>query len=387
MIDLEEVVDLAQQLIRISSTNPNLGGGNGTGEEGVAKFVGRWLKKKGFQVQFVPEKENGNRPSVIGIAKGKGGGKSLLFNGHLDTVSVEDYNGDPFSAWISTDGQELHGRGAADMKGGLAAAMVAAANAASERTLRGDIIVAAVADEEDSSLGSLAILERGLHADAAIFPEPTNEAVVTCHRGFTWLEVSCHGTSAHGSRYDLGRDAICDMGLFLYKLRQYDRHLAQRSSTSILGRGSVHAGTIMGGVETSTYPATCSMTIERRTMPGEKAEDILAEVQAIIDETKQEEPDVHLQAKILLTRPPLTEKKSSGQSFADLIVEHARSYLDDKTEKSGGPFWTDAALFSCPSVVFGPIGKGIHEETEWVNIPSLRRICQAYHSIIMDFCI
>lgn len=386
MIDTNEVISLTQQLIQISSTNLSLGHGNGTGEKEIANFVSTWLSQRGFTVKTICDKNHNSRPSVVGVAKGKGGGKSLLFNGHLDTVSTEGYDGDPFLAEISGDGTKLYGRGSADMKGGLAAAMVAAATAADQNILNGDIIIAAVADEEDASIGSLAVLEHGLRAEAAIFPEPTNEAVVTCHRGFTWLEITCTGTSAHGSRYDLGRDAICDMGLFLSKLRQYDQSLANQPSDAMLGRGSLHAGTINGGVETSTYPAQCTVTIERRTLPGETSEDILAEIQAIICQTKLDHPSIELKANLILARPPLKAEQRSTSTFADLVVKHANKYGYPSSQKVGGLFWTDAALFDCPSIVYGPVGHGIHEEIEWVDTTSLRKVCQAYYSIAMEFC-
>ena len=250
----DEVISLTQQLVHIASTNPTLSSEPGEGEAVIAAFVQEWLKGHGFELVEVPVADS-SRPSVLAVKRGKGGSgaKSLMFNGHIDTVSLAGYVGDGLSGELR-DGR-IYGRGSADMKGGLAAAMVAAASTAGTANVRGDVWVAAVADEEDASRGSYEVLNVCPAVDGAIFPEPTEEDIYEEHRGFAWFEVTVQGKAAHGSRYDEGIDAIANMGVFLARFRQYCSDLLKRERHPLLGYGSAHAGKISGGEETSTYPA------------------------------------------------------------------------------------------------------------------------------------
>src|SRR5438128_6746693 len=163
-----------------------------------------------------------------------------------------------------------------EMKGGLAAIMAAGA-AAKKRGLRGDVIVTAVADEEYASIGTSSIVKKW-HADAAIVTEPTELHICTAHKGFAWLEVETEGVAAHGSRPDLGVDAIVKMGKVLLGLEDLDRTLRSAPSHRLLGSGSVHASLIEGGQELSSYPKHCALSMERRTIPGETLQQVEAEL-------------------------------------------------------------------------------------------------------------
>jgi acetylornithine deacetylase len=201
-----ELVDLASRLVAIDSINPGLIAG-APGEAEAAAFVAGWCAERGFEVEVV----GGDRPSVIAVRRGSGGGRSLLLNGHLDTVGVAGMDR-PHSPRVE-DGR-LYGRGAYDMKGAVASIMLAAARATG---LKGDVIVTAVADEELASAGTEAVLER-VSADAAIVVEPTELEVAVAHRGFVSFEIETQGVAAHGSRPDLGVDAIANMGHVLVAL-------------------------------------------------------------------------------------------------------------------------------------------------------------------------
>src|SRR6476469_326284 len=248
---MDDARALLAELVAIDSVNPSLVPG-GAGEAEIARFVGGWLEARGLEVE-VSDAEPG-RPNAVGRARGSGGGRTLLLNAHMDVVGVDGMS-DPFRPRV--EGDRLYGRGAYDMKAGLAAIMVAAA-AAAERGLAGDVVVAAVCDEEFASAG------------AAIVTEPTGAEIngAVAHKGVTWHRIVVGGRAAHGSRPQDGVDAIARMGHVLVGLDQMSDELAAREGHPLLGPGSIHASIIDGGRELSTYPDSCRLQLERRTLPG-----------------------------------------------------------------------------------------------------------------------
>ncbi|HLQ30469.1 MAG TPA: M20/M25/M40 family metallo-hydrolase, partial [Ktedonobacteraceae bacterium] len=270
---MSETSELLRQLVAINSINPDLVP-DGPGEAEIARFVASWLESAGLEIEL-DEPEPG-RPNVIGIVRGSGGGRSLILNAHMDTVGVAGMVR-PHEPLIT--GNRLYGRGAFDMKGGLASIMVAAARAKA-LNLRGDVILTAVSDEEYASIGTASVVNRW-RAGAAIVTEPTGLDVCVAHKGFVWLAIETIGTAAHGSLPELGVDAIVKMGKILVELEELDRFLRAHLSHPLLKSGSVHASLIEGGLELSMYPDHCKLGVERRTVPGETQESVEAEIQAI----------------------------------------------------------------------------------------------------------
>jgi acetylornithine deacetylase len=234
----DDLVGLLSSLVAIDSVNPSLVPG-GAGEGEIAAFVATWAKEAGLEADVL--EGTPGRPSVLVRARGSGGGATLLLCGHLDTVTVEGM-AEPHTPRVV--GGRLHGRGAYDMKAGLAAALIVCREAAG-RDLAGDVLVAAVADEEHSSLGIQEALVT-VRADGAIVTEPTALELVVAHKGFVWSEIEVTGRAAHGSRPDLGVDAIAKAGPILTAIGKLDDRLGERSHP-LLGRPSVHASTIEGG--------------------------------------------------------------------------------------------------------------------------------------------
>ncbi len=264
------LLELLSDLVAIDSVNPSLVPG-GAGESEIAAFVADWARRAGLEADVL--EATPGRPSVVVRARGTGGGRTLLLCGHLDTVTVEGMTDAPHTPRL--DGDRLHGRGAYDMKAGVAAALIACREAAA-LGLAGDVVVAAVADEEHASLGVQEVL-RSVQADAAIVTEPTELELVVAHKGFVWAEIEVTGVAAHGSRHELGVDAIVKSGPILSALGELDAALGERTHT-LLGRGSVHASKIEGGEELSSYPARCVLGLERRTLPGDTAAGVEAEL-------------------------------------------------------------------------------------------------------------
>ena len=355
------VAELAAQLVAIESINPELVPG-GSGEHEIAAFVAAWCEEHGLEVELVGD----DRPSVIARRCGTGGGRSLLLNGHLDTVGVAGM-AEPFSPRIAEG--RLYGRGSYDMKGAVAAILVAAAEAPQ---LRGDLIVTAVADEELASIGTEAVLEQ-VRADAAIVVEPTELEVAVAHRGFVGFEIETAGVAAHGSRPDIGIDAIAGMGPVLVALDELGARLLAGPSHPLAGAASLHASLIRGGQELSSYPARCILTGERRTIPGETAEGVEAQLRAIAGEAA---------VRVIASRGPF--EAAVDHPFVELVCRAAGT-----AKQVGVPFWTDAALVAeagVPTVLFGPVGEGAHAAVEWVDLGSLERVREVVLDVATSWC-
>jgi acetylornithine deacetylase or succinyl-diaminopimelate desuccinylase len=366
--DLQKLVC---ELVAIESVNPDLVA-TGSGESKIAAFVAAWLAAEGLAVQVVEPVPG--RASVIGVLSGAGGGTSLMLNAHMDTVGAGGMK-DPFVP-VVREGR-VYGRGAYDMKGSLAAIMIAAREARKLK-LHGDVIIAAVADEEVASVGTAAVLKR-VEADAAIVTEPTEMRLCLAHKGFAWLEVETRGVAAHGSRPDLGVDAVAHMGQILTGVLELDRRLRAGRGHLLLGTGTIHASLIEGGQELSTYPARCVVTLERRTIPGEDGASALREVEALIAAARAEDPELEASVRLMLERPP---SQLGADSFVTEAVEKAATeVLRREPEVIGVAYWMDMALSNAvgiPTVAFGPSGEGAHADVEWVDLASLEACVQVY---------
>ena len=342
---------LLRRLIAIDSVNPGLVPG-AAGEAAAARFAAEWLaSQSGFAVRML--EHGAGRASVLGVARGTGGGRSLMLNGHLDTVALSSYDGDGLGP-AERDGN-LYGRGAYDMKSGIAAIMVAAAAAASAPH-RGDIVVALVADEEWASAGTEAVL-REVVTDAAIVAEPSNLDLVIAHRGFALAEITVHGVAAHGSRPDLGVDAIAKSGRFLTALDDLAQRLAAGRPDPLVGTGGVHAATITGGIEYSTYPDRCSISVERRTVPGEDASTTDAELRAILTQIAAADPAFRFDLAVTAERPPFAADPDSAVAHA--VTTAFREVTGAEPRRRGEAFWTDCALLGAAgidTVMFGVDG-------------------------------
>ena len=365
------VQELLEQLVAIDSVNPTLVPG-GAGEGEIARFVSSWLDRNGIECEY--QELGGGRANVLGRVRGSGGGRTLLLNAHMDTVAL---GGDDAGVAPRVEGARLYGRGAYDMKGGLAAIMLAAA--ALPRDLAGDVVVAAVADEEALSIGTEAVVEGGVQADAAIVTEPTDLDVAVAHKGFVWLELETTGVAAHGSRYDLGVDAIVRMGPALVGLAELDRRLrVDGAPHPLLGGPSLHASLIEGGHELSSYPDRCVLKVERRTLPGETVAAVEDQVRAVAGEAS---------VKMLFARQPL--ETSEDEPFVQTLLGSAATASGRAPAVIGVSGWMDASLFAgagIPTVIFGPSGTGAHADVEWVDLDSVARCVDVLLATAEAFC-
>jgi acetylornithine deacetylase len=335
------------------------------GEAEIARFVKDWLDERGIQNEVHDAAPN--RPSVIARVPGQGGGRSLLLNAHLDTVGVQGMS-DPFNPRIA-DGR-MSGRGSYDMKAGLAACLLALAEIRPGE-LAGDVLLAAVADEEHASLGIQDVLQR-VRADAALVTEPTSLQVCVAHKGFSWHEIVTSGRAAHGSQPQFGIDAIAHMGRVLNRLEALHGNLRQRTPHRLLGYGSLHASLISGGQELSSYPATCCLQVERRTLPGEDSAAVEQEIEALLSALAAEDSQFQARQRTLMMRPPFSV--SEDETIVQTLVREASVVLGTAPARIGASFWMDAAFLGAaglPTVVLGPHGGGAHAVDEWVDLSSV----------------
>jgi acetylornithine deacetylase len=307
-----------------------------------------------------------------------------MLNGHLDVVGVEGMVHQPFSAELR--GGRIYGRGSADMKGGLAAMCAAAATSAASQSAR-QVLITAVADEEYESLGMRALLAAGVRAEQAIITEPTRLAICPAHRGFAWFDVELIGRAAHGSRYDVGIDAISHAGLLLTELDRLEHGRQAGATHPLLGRGSLHASKIHGGVGMSTYPERCNLAIERRTIPGESVQGATQEITDACARVKSSRPE--FDARVTL---------STAQLPSDVPLDAAVvRRLVGAVEREGIPVsieglsaWTDAALLNeagIPTVCFGPGDIAFaHAAEEFVSVDDIERATRVLARVVREWC-
>jgi acetylornithine deacetylase len=373
-----DVVAFARDLISTPSVNPALED-SGTGEAAVAELTAGWLRTWGYDVRMVEAPPG--RPSVL-ARLGLGSAPSLILCGHLDTVGVDGMIVDPFAAEVR-DGR-LWGRGAADMKGGVAA-LLAAARDAAERGVGGQLLIALTADEEEAGAGCLRLIEEGLHADAAVVCEPTGLAVMPAHKGFVWIRIAFRGQAAHGSRPDRGVDAIRHAGLFLARLDALEAELSKRPPHPLLGYGSIHAGTVAGGTAPSVYPSSCELTLERRILPGETIAAVRSEVEYLLAQLRSGIPDLHADVDVVLHR-----NGSEVPSDHELVraVRDAARKAGAESEVAGMTAWVEAVVFNeagIPAVCFGPGSiEDAHSADESVAIDELRTAHRALSILVEE---
>lgn len=375
-----DAVGLLRELVRVDSRNPSLVAG-APGEGAIARLLHRILQAWGFDVSL--QEAAPGRPNVVATRRGSGGGRSLMLNGHLDVVGVDGMTHPAFDAAVR-DGR-LFGRGASDMKGGVAAMCAGAARVAAP--LRGDVIIAAVVDEEWQSLGTSAVLSAGVRADAAIVTEPTSLALMPAHKGFAWLRTTVHGRAAHGSRWDLGVDAIRHAGLLLTELDRLDADELPRRTHPLLGRASLHAATIQGGTGLSTYPDRCVVSVERRTLPGESARGVHREMLDACERVRAARPGFSADVELLFSQPP-SDVAPNAPVMRELGSLLARRGMP--TTPQGMSAWTDAALLNeagIPAICFGPGDMGLaHAAEEFIEVAQVERAADVLEEFIAGWC-
>jgi acetylornithine deacetylase len=375
---MNEAAELVTALVALDSTNPQLVPG-GAGEGPVADYLARRLGAAGLELdvwEVLP-----GRPNVVATLRGSGAGKKLMLCGHMDVVRGSDEQFRP----ELRDGR-LYGRGAVDMKGGIAAAVLAVERLARGGRLAGDLTIALVIDEEWLSVGAEALV--GRHApDAAIFPEPSNLDVVVEHGGFAWFELESTGVEAAGGDTDHGRDSIAMLGPVLTDIRALDREFATRPAPD-WGRASIHASTISGGDQLPVYPASCTVGIERCLIPGETWRGAEDEIREMLARARGGDPEFLASFKTIVGRDPIAIARDEAVSVA--VVDAVQAELGRPAVVRGEIGWMDSGILfesGVPCLTFGPIGAGEHTATEWVDVASVETCAKVLERAARSFCV
>jgi acetylornithine deacetylase len=375
-----DAVALARALIQIDSRNPTLAP-DSPGEGECARTLAAVLDDWGFAVHLADAAPG--RPNVV-ARMGPDDAPALMLNGHLDVVGVEGMVHQPYSADLQSG--RIYGRGSADMKGGLAA-MCAAAAISTDRKSERQILITAVVDEEYESLGMRALLAAGVRAELAIITEPTRLAICPAHRGFAWFDVELRGKAAHGSRYDVGIDAITHAGLLLAELDRLEHTRETGPTHPLLGRGSLHASRIQGGVGMSTYPERCNLAIERRTIPGESVQKAMREITDACARVKSDRPEFDARVTLSTAQLP-SDVRVDAPVVRRLVGAVEREGIPVSIE--GLSAWTDAALLNeagIPTACFGPGDIALaHAAEEFVPVDDIERATRVLARVVREWC-
>ena len=379
-VDGAHTIGVLRDLIRINSVNPSLVPG-APGEGEIAEYVADYLRRLGLETT-VEEVETG-RLNVVGIL-GEGE-PALMLNGHMDTVGADYMTCDPFDPKMIDN--KVYGRGAADMKGGLSAILASTkAVVDSGCELEGSLVVAAVCDEEYASIGTEKLMENA-RVDAAVVGEPTGLDILIAHKGFAWIDIETRGVAAHGSAWREGVDAIAKMGKVQVGLEELMKGELREREHKLLGNPSIHASTISGGRELSTYPDYCKLQVERRLIPGEDERDLDIELSRLLSSIGQLDPDFDGSYEVTFFRGPM--EVSRDENICLLLRDCTRNVTGRIPRYIGGAYWLDTQIIwqhGVPVVAFGPTGFGLHAAVEYVEADSVVENARILENLIKRFC-
>jgi succinyl-diaminopimelate desuccinylase len=372
-INRDAAVRLLTDCVRLQTVNP----------PGNEKLAADWLATQLGDMGLNPIVQDigDNRANVTAVLPGSGEKPALVFNGHLDVVPVGEtpWMYDPF-AGVHVDGR-LYGRGTSDMKSGLVAMMLAVeALRRADVHLKGDLILSGVADEESTALGAKAWVEAGglRGVGAIVIGEPTDLEVYIAEKGACWLEITTYGKTAHGSMPELGVNAVMHMTAALNALTRlslpYQPH-------PLFDKPTMNVGTIVGGNKTNVVPDRCTVTIDMRTLPGMRHEDVIQDIRRTLDGLREAIPHFSYEMRVIAERAPVASSPEAP------IVETLLTILEGlgrrQTPKATPGYATDASVFQpasgAPFLIFGPgIPQLAHQPNEYVEIATFLQAIEVY---------
>jgi acetylornithine deacetylase/succinyl-diaminopimelate desuccinylase family protein len=378
-INKDNAIELTKVLVGFKTVNPP---GN---ERECAEYIAEKMKSLGLSVKL--EEKHTGRGNCVATIKGSKGKPTLIFNGHIDVVAPGDgWQTDPFKGVVIND--KIYGRGTSDMKAGIAAMMTAIESLVEAKVeLQGDLVFTAVADEESlGPLGTKFLVEQGLRGDMAIVGEPTNMQVETAERGVLWTEIITEGKSAHGGRPWLGINAIYKMNEVINALRKLEQELGQKRHP-LVRSPTISVNVINGGNRINVVPDSCSILVDRRTIPGESIETAIAEINGILEKQRSEDPSFKASLRIINCAEAfeISQEETIVQSLSKAI----HLVTGQRPRLKGKDACTDAHILvtkaGIPTALFGPgLAETAHTNCEYVEITNIVEAAKVYALVAHD---
>ena len=363
-------IELTQELVRINSENPP---GN---EIGVARYIKDFLEGLKIPAEIIEFEKN--RCDVVASI---GDGKGLMLNGHMDTVPAGDaskWKYDPFEARLV--GGKIYGRGTSDMKGGIASVLAAVQSLKNEK-FKGRLLLAFVADEETGQSGSEYLLTKRRELlkgiKYGVLSDSNDLQITIAQKGLVHIKVTFKGKAAHGSTPELGDNAIYKATDFISELRKLMIKL-DKVKNPVLGRGTINVGTIRGGTKINLVPDSCSLEIDRRTIPGETVSLVVGQIRKIIRKMK-------IDADVQIENSRMPMQISEKSELVTLLSEITGARTSASTGYMESEMYTKAGI---PCVNFGPgVDSQAHVTNEYVPVKNLKIATRAYEKLIRKVCL
>ncbi len=378
-------LSIVEKLVSINSVNPCIE--KGKGEIEVSKYIADFLEKLGLEVR-TQEVVDG-RFNLIGTLKGSGEGKNLMFNGHTDTVGIRNMSIEPLKPLVENG--RLHGRGSCDMKGPIAAMIVALKTLSESKVeLKGSVSLSTVVGEEFDNIGANKLVTEkqfGKLTQALIVGEPTSLQLAIKHKGFANIEVEVQGKAAHGSVPEKGIDAIEKAAKIIVEMEKLKKTFSSKKDP-LLGQPKMHTSTIEGGREWSVVPDRCVVRFELRTIPGYATSQALKDVENIIRELGSKDPDLRAKVGLFLSGEPLNT--SYDEPMIKGLQKAIKAVKGIQPQIIGLPFYTEAAIFAkalnVPACIIGPgdIAQA-HSADEFVRVSEVVEAARIYALTAIDF--
>jgi acetylornithine deacetylase len=369
-------------LVSINSVSPQYPGGPGEGA--IAGYVGDYFRKNSIAFEFQTVFEG--RPNVIARLDGKPGGRTLVLEAHMDTVSELGMSREPFRP--VREGNRLYGRGSCDTKGGLAA-MMHAFKVLQDAGLRpnASVVLVAATDEEYSSQGVVKFLEKGIEADGAIVAEPTDLETAVASKGVLRWRLRTRGRAAHSSKPHIGINAIVKMAKVILAVEERLPAVFQKRQHPYVGSPTLNVGVIHGGIQVNQVPDSCTIELDRRLLPGETKESVWEEFKSLFAELQERDPELEVEME-----PPLLEDYPLETDASERIVQVVSKVSQEVTGRSrvvGVPYGSDASKLAragIPSVILGPGSiDQAHAADEYVELDQVALAAEIYARTILEF--
>jgi succinyl-diaminopimelate desuccinylase len=377
----KELVDLTTRLVQTPTENPP---GN---EKVAAKFLKPILSRMGFKIETVLSPEG--RWNIVAEKRWGRGGRRLIFNGHLDVVPAGDpsqWKYPPFQGRLAKG--RIYGRGASDMKGGIASFIHALSmiDRSKIHPRQGAVVLHLVSDEESHGHHGMGFLTRkgGIQGDAVLVGEPTDLQPVIAHKGALWLRISTLGKSAHSGRPHLGVNAIEKMAKLVDRLNS----IPLEKEHPLLGKPTLSIGLIQGGTKINIVPDRCEIEVDRRMLPGEKKEEVLKGMKGILDSLQLQDPLFQYRMEEIDFAEP--SEVNPEEEIVRIGVESIHEVIGEKPSLRAFSGFTDSRFYinQChiPALIFGPGETNqVHTTDESVEVEALVRAAHIYALILIHY--